>query len=95
MVNTNDADVSKALVSNCGNTAMDNVLPFVGGSTLSLQPRMTVLMTTSCFDALRGRLGIGRPPPIHPVYRRCKACSTSSSATAAATCCATKWWLPS
>jgi hypothetical protein len=33
MVNTNDADVSKALVSDRGNTAMDNVLPFVGGSS--------------------------------------------------------------
>src|SRR5580704_2858518 len=33
MVNTDDADVSKALVSDRDNTAMDNVLPFVGGSS--------------------------------------------------------------
>ena len=33
MVNSDDADVSKALVSDRDNTAMDNVLPFVGGSS--------------------------------------------------------------
>ena len=76
MADTDSAIISYAPMSDSDNIAMENVLP-PAPAAISLQPRMTGLMTTSCFDALRRRLGIGRQPPIHPACRKCRACSTS------------------
>ena len=78
MANTEHADVSKALASDRDNTAMDNVLPSVRGSSDHAPSANDVaLMTTSCFNAPRKRLAIGRAPPIHPACRRCRPSSTS------------------